>query len=195
MSKAHDLISEIKKLEAELVLEIQQQEEKFFYRTEDKKVIFDDTTQKLHKTKATNLFVYLSETPFKHMLTLPIIWFGLFPALFMDLVVSIYQFTCFRLYGIPRVKRSDYIVIDRQNLKYLNIIERMNCIYCGYFNGLIAYTQEISARTEQYWCPIKHAAKLKTMHSHYHNFLEYGDYEDYQNKLIEIRKKFDELKK
>jgi hypothetical protein len=157
-------------------------------------VVFDEAALKKHKQQASNLFAYLAEVPILNFITFPVIWFGIFPALFMDLVVSIYQSICFRVYGIPRVKRSDYIVIDRHNLRYLNFIERMNCVYCGYFNGLVAYAQEVSGRTEQYWCPIKHATKIKSMHNHYHKFVEFGDYEDYQNKLLQIRKDYEELK-
>ena len=92
------------------------------------------------------------------------------------------------------VKRGDYIVIDRHSLQYLNLIERLNCIYCGYFNGLIAYVQEIAARSEQYWCPLKHARKLSMIHSRYHKFIEYGDGEYYLKKYEELRKDFDDLK-
>ena len=81
-------------------------------------------------------------------------------------------------------------MIDRHRLDYLNGIEKLNCVYCGYFNGLIAYIQEIAARTEQYWCPIKHANRIYTIHSRYHKFLEYGEYEDYQKKLAALRKDF-----
>jgi hypothetical protein len=84
-------------------------------------------------------------------------------------------------------------VIDRQSLSYLNPIEKLNCVYCGYFNGLIAYVQEIAARTEQYWCPIKHARKLNILHSRYYKFLEYGDCRDYQKRLAEIRRDFNKL--
>ena len=114
-------------------------------------------------------------------------------AMFMDLVVTIYQAICFRAYGIPRVVRGDYFVIDRHNLQYLNPVEKMNCIYCGYFNGLIAYVQEIAARTEQYWCPIKHARKLASIHSRYYKFIEYGDSATYQDRLEEVRRDLSDL--
>lgn len=68
----------------------------------------------------------------------------------MDVIVSIFQFICLRIYGIPKVNRADYDVMDRQKLEYPNGLEKLNCAYCGYFKGLIAYVQEIAARTEQY---------------------------------------------
>jgi len=119
----------------------------------------------------------------------------LVPALFMDLSVTVFQQTCFRIYGIPRVKRRRYIVIDRHSLAYLNIIEKFNCMYCGYFNGLVAYVQEVAARTEQFWCPIKHARRLAAMHSRYGKFLEYGDAEGYRRHLEEVRRAFSDLEK
>ena len=70
------------------------------------------------------------------------------PMMMMDLCVSFYQFTCFPIYGIRKVKRSDYIVFDRYQLGYLNFIEKSHCIYCEYGNGLMAYMTEILARTE-----------------------------------------------
>jgi len=108
-------------------------------------------------------------------------------------VVSVYHSICFRIYGIPRVKRSDYIVVDHQSLAYLNWIEKLNCIYCSYFNGLIAWVQEIGARSEQYWCPIKHARKLSAIHGRYHKFLTYGDSQDFQQRYEQIRRDFDDL--
>ena len=77
----------------------------------------------------------------------------------MDAVVSGYQFVCLKEYGIPEVRRSDYIDLDRHSLSYLNFIEKVNCVYCSYFNGLIAYVQEIAARTEQFWLPHKACQK------------------------------------
>jgi hypothetical protein len=108
-------------------------------------------------------------------------------------VVSIYHAVCFPVYRIPKVRRSDYIVIDRHALPYLNLIEKLNCVYCGYFNGLIAYVQEIAARTEQYWCPIKHARKVAALHSRYQHFLEYGDAQAYRDSIEKIRRDFADL--
>jgi len=194
MNNLYSLIEEIKKLEKELLSEIQKKEKDFFYKIEGKRVCFEEETKKYQKTLATKIHPYILNAPLLHVLTVPIIWFIAIPALFMDLTVSIYQFICFKIYGIPEVKRSDYIVIDRQNLAYLNLIEKANCVYCEYFNGLIAYVQEIGARTEQFWCPIKHARKLASIHNRYHKFLEYGDHKEYKSRLKEIRKDFSDLK-
>ena len=193
MSKLEQILSEIKQLEKELLEEIQQKQDEYFYIIRGKRVEFEEETRRYHKTMAKTLGRYFAEASLAHILTAPIIYFCLVPALFMDLVATIYQAICFRVYGIPRVKRDDYIAIDRHHLQYLNLMEKMNCVYCGYFNGLVAYVQEIAARTEQYWCPIKHARKLSTIHSRYHKFVEYGDGENFQQRLMRLREDYDDL--
>ncbi len=54
-------------------------------------------------------------------------------------------------------------------------LEKLNCAYCSYANGVIAYVREIAGRTEQYWCPIKHARRAIGAYSHYAQFHDYGD--------------------
>ena len=193
MSEQKSIIDEIKKLEKQLITEIQKKEEEFFYKVKGGKVFFELETRKYHKTLVTKLRQYLLHARFLNILSAPFIWACVFPAIFMDLIVSIFQFVCFRIYGIPKVNRADYIVMDRHKLGYLNGVEKLNCAYCGYFNGLIAYVQEIAARTEQYWCPIKHAQRVYTIHSRYQKFLDYGECEDYQSKITAIRKDFRDL--
>jgi hypothetical protein len=85
------------------------------------------------------------------------------------------------------VKRADYFVIDRHLLSYLNAIEKLNCVYCGYGNGVIAYAREITARTEQFWCPIKHARKAAGTHDRADKFLEYGDANAWRERLKLLR--------
>jgi len=194
MNRLQDIIEEIKRLKKELLVEMQKKEDEFFYKIKGKKVYFEEETKKYHKTLVTKVHTYLFNASFLNILTVPIIWFCIVPAALMDLAASVFQYTCFKVYVIPNVKRSDYILIDRQSLSYLNPIEKLNCIYCGYFNGVIAYVQEIAARTEQYWCPIKHARKLGSIHSRYYKFLEYGDGQEYQKRLAEIRLDFDDLR-
>mgnify|MGYP003714603975 FL=1 len=70
---------------------------------------------------------------------------------------------------------------------YLNGIEKLNCVYCGYANGMIAYVREIAGRTEQYWCPIKHARRSADPHDHFEAFIDYGDAETYRANLKQIR--------
>ena len=187
------LLETMKKLEQELLLEIEKKEAEFYYKVIGKKVRFEAEARKQHRAMMLRISRYLAEAPLLNILTAPLIWIILIPALFLDLTVTIFQAVCFRVYGIPRVKRQHYIVIDHQSLAYLNLIEKLNCIYCGYFNGLIAYVREVAARTEQYWCPVKHARRIASMHSRYGKFLEYGDAESYRRQLEEIRRDFKDL--
>ncbi len=194
MNRLQEIIEEMKRLEKELIAEIQKKEDKFFYKVRGNNVLFEENIKKYHKNFVVKLHDYLLTSSLLNILVMPIIWFCLVPAVFLDAVVFVYQHICFKVYGIPAVKRNEYIVIDHESLRYLNVIEKINCMYCGYFNGLIAYVQEIGARTEQYWCPIKHARRLKTMHSRYGRFFEYGDCEEYRKRLEEVRRDFNDLK-
>ena len=105
----------------------------------------------------------------------------------LDLWISAYKRVCFPAYGIARVRRSAYIVIDRHHLAYLNAIEKANCMFCSYANGVFAYVREIAARTEQYWCPIRHARSIRAPHAHYQHFVEFGDAEGYHRRLPVLR--------
>lgn len=122
-----------------------------------------------------------------NILVAPVIWSVLLPALLLDLFVTVYQAICFSVYGIPKIKRRDYIIMDRGQLKYLSWDEKLSCLFCGYFNGLLAYCAEIASRTEQYWCPIKHRKTPKNTHKRYELFLDYGDGENYQQRLEKQR--------
>ena len=93
----------------------------------------------------------------------------------LDLFVTVYQAVCFPVYGIAKVRRGDYLIFDRYHLGYLNALEKLNCGYCSYANGLLSYVREIAGRTEQYWCPIKHARRVIGAHSHYAQFHDFGD--------------------
>ncbi len=126
------------------------------------------------------------------ILSAPIIYSGWIPFLLTDLFVTVYQMICFPVYRIPKVKRSDYLVFDRGDLPYLNLIEKFNCFYCSYGNGVAAYTREVAARTEQYWCPIKHARRIRAAHERYPNFFDHGDAEAFRQGLERLRRQFDD---
>lgn len=192
-TKLQSLIEAIKKLEQELAQEFQKKQTEFSYKVQGKKIRFDQEIRRQHKLIATRISRYVKEAEPQNILTIPFIWACLIPALFMDAFVSLFQSICFPIYKIPKVKRSSYIVIDRHALSYLNAIEKLNCMYCGYFNGLIAYIREIAGRTEQYWCPIKHARRTSGFHSRYSRFLEYGDAKGYRQELDKVRHAFEDL--
>ncbi|MDO9519667.1 MAG: hypothetical protein Q7L19_05585 [Pseudohongiella sp.] len=193
MSKrATEIANEIRRLERELRQEIQHIRINSFEIRENT-IRFKDDVLARHRQQMLSVFNYLRQAKLKHVISQPFIWLCLLPAIFMDLVVSLYQAICFPLYGIPKVRRRDHVIFDRHHLRYLNIIEKLNCLFCSYFNGVISFVREVAARTEQYWCPIKHAAQLKNIHSRYHTFAEYGDSDQYRERLPEIRRDFSDI--
>jgi hypothetical protein len=193
-SRLNEILGEIRALEKNVQLEMNRREEELRYRVSEGRVIFDREVEALHKKLSSPLLSYIIGARFITILSAPIIYAMIVPTLLLDLCLLIYQAICFPVYGIPKVSRGDHIVLDRHYLKYLNVLERLNCDYCSYFNGLASYATEIAARTEQYWCPIKHASGKAQRHSRYHLFLDYGDEEAYRIRLEEIRSKVSEKK-
>jgi len=191
--KIERLINRIKELEQELGDELARKQESFLYRIERNKVRFEEEVKRRHHKLIKKLRRYFLDASLLNILTVPVIWGCLPPALIMDFAATVYQAICFPIYGIPKVKRRRYIIIDRHALGYLNLIEKINCVYCGYFNGLMGYIQEIAARTEQYWCPIKHARRVSSIHSRYKYFFDYGDGKGYRENLEEVRRAFQDI--
>ena len=181
------LLAQMTTLEEDLRTAVQEQESKMFFQIRGKRVEFERSVKDAHRRLKKNFFRWLVTNRPQNLITGPIIYAMVIPMMMLDLCVSIYQFTCFPIYGIRKVKRSDYIVFDRYQLGYLNFIEKSHCIYCEYGNGLMAYVTEILARTEQYFCPIKHAHKILGAHARYKLFLNYGDAADYEKRLEEFR--------
>jgi hypothetical protein len=185
-----ELISRIKELEEELEVELKKRREEFHFVIEEKRVRFAEEVARQQRRLKSGLFRYLAESRPLNVLTAPVIYSGLAIFILLDLFLTFYQTICFPIYGIPKVIRSEYLVFDREDLPYLNIIEKFNCFYCAYGNGLAAYFREIAARTEQYWCPIKHARRIKAAHSSYARFFEFGDAESYRKGLERLRTEY-----
>jgi len=194
-NRLNDILEEIKELEKAVETEMKRREEELKYQVRKRKVIFEKEIKALHKKMAASLFSYVIKSSLLTVISAPIIYAMIIPALVLDICLWIYQVICLPIYGIPRVKRKDHIILDRHFLKYLNILERINCDYCSYFNGLASYATEIAARTEQYWCPIKHASGKTQRHSRYHLFFDYGDAQAYKAKLADLRNKYDDLER
>ena len=197
-SPIDDILERLKILEAELETEIDQilseKRELFRYTVDQGKVRFEQGIKVLQRHQRTGLLSYIFATHLGHLLIAPITYSLFIPLVLLDIMATIYQQICFRVYGIPLIVRSKYIIIDRQHLAYLNIIEKINCVYCGYGNGLIEYVREIGAKTEQYWCPIKHAQRTPDPHKQVNTFIDYGDADNYRSRLKEIREEIRNLK-
>ena len=185
--KINLLLEKMAALENELQEGIHKQESMVFFQIKGKRVEFEQSVKQAHRKLKTSLFRWLVTNRPQNLITGPLIYGMAIPLLMLDICTSFYQWTCFPIYGIKKVRRSDYLVFDRRHLAYLNIIEKFHCIHCEYGNGLIGYVAEILARTEQYFCPIKHARKILSTHSRYKYFLAYGEADAYEKKLEEFR--------
>jgi hypothetical protein len=122
-----------------------------------------------------------------NVLVSPVIYSLVIPFVLADAWVSLYQAICFPVYGVPQVKRHRYLIFDRAGLPYLNLLEKVNCAFCSYVNGVVAYVREVAARTEQHWCPIKHAKRVLGAHPRYAAFFDYGDGERYRDQRLTLR--------
>lgn len=193
--KISELIERIRAIEHEIEQETKRRREELQADFEDKRIRFEQEVLAQHRRFKTGVIQYVLSGDLRTMLTAPVIYSVFFPFLLLDVFVTLYQWICFPVYGIPRVKRSSYFVYDRTHLAYLNWIEKINCAYCSYGNGLAAYVREVVARTEQYWCPIKHARKVLQAHPYYAGFVDYGDAPAYQRELDHLRAKLTELDK
>lgn len=179
----------LNEIQNEFESEMEEQRRKFEYRLEQGRVVFEKGVIPRHRLLRIKLLRFIRTSSIGVIITAPVIYSLIIPVVLSDLLVTIYQHICFPVYRIPLVKRSEYVVMDRKYLEYLNLIQKVNCIYCEYANGVIAYVREVASRTEYYWCPIKHARKAKGTHDRYYDFLDYGDSEDFMEKWEHQREK------
>jgi hypothetical protein len=183
------LMDKIRLLESELDAELARRRAQLNFGIERGRVIFDEEVLRRHREMKIGLWRYIRNARPLVVVTAPFIYAVIIPLVLLDLFVTVYQALCFPAYGIAKVKRGDYLVFDRHHLAYLNALEKLNCAYCSYANGLIAYVAEIASRTEEYWCPIKHARRLQGVHARYRDFVDFGDAEAYATNLEELRRK------
>jgi hypothetical protein len=155
-------------------------------------VVFEPESQRLPREERLPFSEYLQQTPWAYVLAAPLIYGMVIPLVVLDVSATFYQHVCFRIWGIPRLRRLDYLVVDRQHLGYLNAFERLHCVYCAYATQLIEYAREINARTEQFFCPIKHARRTPDPHRRTQRFFGYGDGRAYAQGLNRMREDWGE---
>lgn len=183
MTATEKLLKRIRELQDELEQEFEARREAFRYRFEHGKVVFDAEIRRRHREMRVKLVTFLRRTRPMTVITAPVIYSLILPFALLDLFVTIYQMVCFPAYGIEKVDRADFIRVDRHHLAYLNWLQKLNCVYCSYCNGLIGYLQEVAGRSEAFWCPIKHAARVGAHHAYYAQFVDYGDAEGFADGL------------
>lgn len=190
-SRLDNLLAHIAQLERDVEGELIQARQQWRYRLDAGRVRFERDVRLAHQRVKQSIPAFIRDSSPRNLITAPVIYSLIVPIAILDLWITIYQWVCFPIYGITRVHRSTFIAIDRHHLEYLNAIERTNCDYCGYSNGVFAYVREVAARTEQYWCPIRHARRINGPHLRYREFVDYGDAAGYKRRLPMLR---DQLK-
>lgn len=183
----NELIERIRQLEDKLEAEFEKSRAKYGVNLRGKMAWFAEEVIAQQRAFKIKWSQFLRATKLLNVLVAPVIYSLIVPLVLIDGWVTLYQHICFHVYGIPRVKRQTFIFWDRHHLAYLNGIEKMNCAYCGYGTGVLGYAREVAARTEQFWCPIKHALRVRDPHQHYAKFLDFGDAEGYRAKLAVMR--------
>ncbi|MFT4816018.1 MAG: hypothetical protein ACI80L_000869 [Pseudohongiellaceae bacterium] len=180
--RIESLIAHMTQLGNELFQELEISEQRFQYRFIQNIVKLKRAADSSLEAVSAPISKLTSAIYWRHIGSMPFIYSMIIPFVFLDITFTLYQEICFRLYQIAPVKRAQHFIIDRHFLKNLNGIDKLNCIFFGYGNGVISYAQEIASRTEQYWCPIKHAQKIQVEFPRYNQFLEYGDTENHHEK-------------
>jgi hypothetical protein len=188
MSYLERIAQRLRDAEDDLRSEVEEQERRWRFRVHKGRVRFDHEVRQAHRRLRQSIPAYLRGANLLSLLTAPVIYSLVVPFALLDLWVWAYQWVCFPIYGIARVRRRSYFVLDRHRLEYLNAIEKANCTYCTYANGVIAYVREVASRTELYWCPIRHARSIPAPHPRYHHFFDYGDAERYHRELVALRR-------
>lgn len=191
--KIDELVGRIRALEDEIEAELSRRRAELHADFASRKVRFEREVVEQQRRFKTGLAHYLLNARAAVVLSAPVIYAVFFALLLLDVSVWLYQRVCFPIYGIPAVRRRDYLVLDRGHLAYLNAVEKINCLYCSYGNGLIAYVREVVARTEEYWCPIKHARRILDAHPYYSRFADFGDAEAYRGELEKLRREVQQL--
>jgi hypothetical protein len=181
------LMEKLRAVEAEIEVELTKRREALRYHLINKKIVFEQDVRRLHAAIRVKASEYLRNANPWIVLTAPVIYSMIVPFVLLDIWVMAYQAICFPIYRIPKVRRRDYLVFDRHHLAYLNIIEKINCAYCSYGNGAIAFAREVAARTEVYWCPIKHARRVLGPHPHYQGFADFGDAEAFRSHIAQMK--------
>ncbi len=175
------LLEEIHELERVVAKKIHQTKENLLFEIEHGRAVFRPDVRKHHRTMEKRAWKTLCKASFLKISSAPVVYSLILPISLLDLFILVYQSVCFPIYRIPYVQRSEYVVIDRHLLSYLNVIEKLNCIFCGYSNGVLACAREVASRTEQYWCPIKHAKRAKECHKRQCLFCVFGDAEGFRS--------------
>ncbi len=185
-SKIKKILENIDVLHDSLQKEYDRLAKKYGFSISKRRIIFLKKFNDRNRSLRIPTWRYAVPRNIRHFVSIPFIYMMIVPAVILDMFLSIYNTVALPLYHIPKVRRQDHFIFDRQFLAYLNTIQKINCIYCSYVNGLFSYASEIGARTERYWCPIKASHRPKYYHSWYKDFADYGSPEQWSEKFNQV---------
>lgn len=83
------------------------------------------------------------------------------PVFILDVWVTFYQWVYFTTMGIPKIQKNTFVVMERWDLSKLTFMQKINCVYCEYVNGILAFAKAVGNQTEVYSCAIRHNHALK----------------------------------
>ena len=126
-----EIFEHIKGLEDELEAEIKKTRARRGFTVNGKRVKFDKQVGRRHKGFQLGLIAFFKDVRPINLITAPLIYSMIVPIALLDAWATLYQHVYFRANNITRVVRSEYIVLDRRHLRYLNRIEALNCQYCA----------------------------------------------------------------
>ena len=145
-----ELASEIVRLQTELDREIERRRRELGWSMKERLVRFEEGIVTQQRQFRVGVSDFIRRASPATIATAPIVYSMIVPLALLDLWATIFQAVCFRVYRIPKVRRSDYIARDRSRLAYLNWIEALNCAYCSYGNGVITYVLEPDQACDPY---------------------------------------------
>ena len=116
--RIRSLLNQMNALEDEMRAALQSQETKMFFEIRGRRIEFEKAVEQTHRKLKKNIFRWLVTNRPQNLITGPIIYGMIFPLLILDICVSLYQATCFPIYGVVKVRRRDYIAFDRQHLEW-----------------------------------------------------------------------------
>ena len=110
-------VEHIQEAEHELALEAAAQQRRWHYRMHRGRVWFDHEAREAQRRLKQGILQFLWQGSFFNLVTAPAIYSLLVPRLVLDAWVTPYQWTCFPIYGVARVRRRRYGVFDLAPLR------------------------------------------------------------------------------
>ena len=118
-------VERLRDAEDDLKREVDEQQRRWHYRIHHGRVWFDKELRESHRHLRQSIPAYILQGDLLSLLTAPVVYSLLLPFALLDLWVTLYQWVCFPIYGMPRVPRRRYFTVDRHKLAYLNGIEKV----------------------------------------------------------------------